>query len=234
MDYIFTTFFTKRIDPQKALKWVDDDFNKMSDFYNSILKNKLNCIIFHDNLSSDFIKKYENENIKFELVDSSNLNSIDVRWFIYKDYLEKNKKINKIFCLDISDVVILKNPFLCVQKEKIYCGDEEQINEESNWISHCVCCLENKNITEQFEEYKNKKILNAGILGGYVDIIYDVICKMVDILTHSNVKHATVDMCVLNHVLYTHFQNKIVHGLPVNTIFNKYDKDNQIAWFSHK
>jgi hypothetical protein len=234
MEFILTTFFTKGRDPQRTQNWTPDDFDKMSNFYNSITKNDLDCIIFHDNFSNSFVEKYRTEKIKFIKVDSSGLNLLDVRWPIYKKYLENDSSIKNLFCLDISDIVIQNNPFPHIQKDKIYCGDEEGINGNSNWMMHGYSCLNNLEMEKNKESYLSKKILNAGILGGNKQIVYTVICKMSDILEESNVQHATVDMCALNYVLYTYYPEKIVHGYPVNTVFNKYETENQTAWFRHK
>jgi len=233
VDIICTTFFTSGLDPQKNIKWETNGFEKISEFYNSIKTLDLNCVIFYDELSDLFINEYSTDKIKFEKVNPSSLNLIDVRWVIYKDYLEKNKKINRVFFTDISDIVVLKNPFNFITKNVIYCGDEEMLNNDSLWMKHCYMCLKHLDVQKINECYKHK-VLNAGILGGEKDLIYDVINKMSDILINSNIKHTTVDMCTLNYVLYTYYSDKIIHGLPVNTVFNNYETDNKIAWFKHK
>lgn len=234
MDCIFTTFFTEGDDPQRTTRWIKDDFHKIKDFYESIKKYDLDCLVFYDNLTKDFIEKYQTEKIKFLKTDSSDLNLIDVRWPIYKKYLENDKDIKNLFCLDISDIVVQNNPFLHIKNDKIYCGDEEGINGNSSWMLHGYDCLNNQEIKNNTYKYLDKKILNAGILGGGKNIIYLVISKMSEILEKSNVKHATVDMSALNYVLYTFFFDKIIHGYPVNTIYNGYEQNNKTAWFRHK
>lgn len=234
MNCIFTTYFTKGNDPQRTTKWLKDDFNKIKDFYNSVLQHDLNCLIFHDGLSELFIDTYQTENIKFQYSDSSNLNLIDVRWSLYKNYLEAHQEIENLFCLDISDIVIQNNPFPHIVDGKIYCGDEEDVNGKSNWMLHGYDCLNNQDIKNNSRNYLEKKILNAGILGGNRKIVLEAMYKISDILEKSNVKHATVDMAALNYVLYTYFPSAIVHGYPVNTIYNKYEKDKHTAWFRHK
>lgn len=234
MNCIFTTYFTKGNDPQRTTKWLKDDFNKIKDFYNSVLQHNLNCLIFHDGLSESFIHSYQTEKIRFEYSDSSNLNLIDVRWLIYQEYLKNHQEIENLFCLDVSDIIVQNNPFLHIENNKIYCGDEEETNEKSNWMLHGYNCLDNQEIKNNSHYYLSQKILNAGILGGNRIIISNVIEKIVDILKASNVKHATVDMSALNYVLYRYFPDKIVSGYPVNTIYNKYETNKPTAWFRHK
>lgn len=234
MNYIFTTYLTKGNDPQRTIKWKEDDFHTIKEFYESVLTHDLDCLIFHDSLSELFINTYQTDKIKFIYSNSSDLNLIDIRWILYKNYLETHNEIENLFCLDISDVIIQNNPFFYIDNQKIYCGDEEQINEQSNWMLHNYDCLNNQEIKNNDQNYLKQKILNAGIVGGSRDIILIIINKMVEILKKSNIKYTTVDMAVLNYVLYTYFPNKIVHGYPVNTIYNQYEKDNYTAWFKHK
>ena len=66
---ILTSFYTKIPDPQykpdkkSRKKFVLENFDYMKKFYNSIIKFKLKCIIFHDGLSEEFINKYSNNKI---------------------------------------------------------------------------------------------------------------------------------------------------------------------------
>jgi len=131
--------------------------------------------------------------------------------------------------------VILKNPFHYIDPDKIYCGDEEIINSKSDWMLHRYNLLKNKEVDDLIHSYSDKKVLNAGILGGERNYLLGITKKMSDMLEYSKIKHTTVDMCILNHVLYTYCKNDmIIHGLPVNTVFRKEDINNQIAWFKHK
>jgi hypothetical protein len=160
---------------------------------------------------------------------------VDIRWKLYNELLNERKDIDRAFFLDVSDVVILKNPFHFINPDKIYCGDEESINSKNDWMLHRYNLLKNKEVSDLFPSYLNAKVLNAGILGGERNYLLGITKKMSDMLEYSAVKHTTVDMCILNHVLYTYCKtDMIIHGSPVNTVFRKEDINNQIAWFKHK
>jgi hypothetical protein len=234
MNFVLTTYFTSEKDPQSSNIWSNDDFTIIKKFYDSIVEHDLNCIILIDNSSDAFIEKYKTDKIQFVRCDSSGLNMIDIRWKLYHDLLSQNTDISSAFFLDVSDVVILKNPFNYIQPDKIYCGDEEIINQESQWMLRRYKLLSNKEIDNELKKYLDKKVINAGILGGNRDYLIDITGKISNLLLHSKITHTTVDMCAFNHVLYTYYRTNLVHGLPVNTVFRADDSDNKIAWFKHK
>lgn len=232
MNIIITTFFTNGLDPQRHIKWNDDDFSIIKDFYDSVVKLNLNCLILIDNSSDSFIKKYECDNIKFQRVNTTGLNLIDIRWQVYNQIL-KNNKYDFSFFLDISDIIILKDPFPFLNENYIYCGDEPDLNINNDWMIQRYNMLKNINIDN--ESYINKIVLNAGILGGHYNNLIDIIDNISNILSKANVTSTTIDMCVFNHVLRNSYKDEyIIHGLPVNTIFRANDIDNKNAWFKHK
>jgi hypothetical protein len=235
MDFIITTYFTSEKDPQRPHVWANDDFSIIKDFYESVIKHNLNCVILIDNSTDEFIKKYETDKIKFVRCDSSGLNMVDIRWKLYNKILNEREDIKRAFFLDISDVIILKNPFEYIVSGKIYCGDEEDINIKNVWMKHRYELLNNPEVNEKMANYLNKKILNAGILGGERNYLIGITKKMAEMLEFSKITHTTVDMCTINHILYTYCKNDmVVHGSPVNTVFRKDEINNTVAWFKHK
>jgi hypothetical protein len=234
MDFIITTYFTSEKDPQRPHMWANDDFSIIKNFYDSVVKHNLNCIILIDNSSDEFIKKYQTDKITFVRCDSIGLNVVDVRWGLYKKLLINRPDILRAFFVDVSDVVILKNAFNFIESEKIYCGDEEIINSDNKWMVHRYALINHPEINTLNSNYINKKVLNAGILGGSRDYLLDITDKISEILDYSKIKTTTVDMCVFNHVIYTNYENNVVHGKPVNTIFRTNDVNNNVAWFKHK
>jgi hypothetical protein len=208
---ILTTYFTSEKDPQRPFIWANDDYSIIKDFYESIVKHDLNCYIFYDNCSDDFVKKFETDKIKFIKYDASNKNMVDERWSLYSAFIA-HMDFDKVLCLDISDVIVLKNPFDYMEDDKVYVGDEECLNRQNRWMldRYEMIGVDLRNVFD-------KKVLNCGILGGNKDDMRDITKMMGDIIMISNIMHTTVDMAAANHVLYKHFENKMVHGQPWNT-----------------
>ena len=118
MNIILSTYFTSKEDPQRGGNWKCNDFSIIKDWYQSIKKLNLNAIIFHDHCSDRFINKYSTERISF-VYHKPIKDIMNARYRCYYDYLYRHF-YKKIYCTDISDVVIMKDPFPLIEKD-IFC-----------------------------------------------------------------------------------------------------------------
>jgi len=117
---VLSCYFNGKRDPihhdeLKNEKQEKDNYNYIKPLYETCLKQKLHLIIFHDNLSENFLKKYTTDKIIFrrtQLVSELSIN--DERFIIYYEYLHKNPYKN-VLSSDVSDVYINKNPFYLVE-----------------------------------------------------------------------------------------------------------------------
>jgi hypothetical protein len=236
MNYIFTTYFTTGVDPQRPGSWPQNEFNIMKDFYESVIKNKLNCVILHDHCSPEFIEQYSTDKIKFVRVDEVKLNMVDYRWNLYHNLLNEMPEVKNVYCLDISDVVILKNPFKSMKKDMLYIGDEECTNRQNWWMMERY-----KMLSLDPKEYVDNKVLNCGVMGGNREMMLKVTEEIASILEKGNVTKTTADMAAANHVVYTNYRDNHISGLPLNTkyrggafAFNGENNDADKAWIQHK
>ena len=221
-----------------------DDYSLVKEWADSIVSLNLRGVIFHNNFSEKTCLKFENENIHFiHVKHNAAFNPNINRYFIYKDFLEKNKEnIKDIFCTDISDVVLLKDPFkqplFLSNPNKVFCGDEpKKLNDE--WMLQHATHLRNRvpNYVEYEEAFKNKQLLNCGIIGGNIKIMQEFILTLTEIhekYNHDNHTAFTGDMGAFNYLARTKYNNELFHGEPVNTVFKAFDKNNSNCWFKHK
>jgi hypothetical protein len=237
-NYICSTYFSNNIDPQRNKTINYDDYLYIKDWYESIIKLNLNAIIFYDNLSKEFIKKYTNSNIKFIHAEQASLNTVDFRWIIYKNYFERNKNnFDNVFFTDVSDVIILNNPFdfILDKPNTIFIGDEKPPYSYKWWMAKRNIYFHD--IIPDFIEYENRTknniIYNCGIIGGDINIILDFLSDMVNILLKGNVKTTTVDMSVANYLIYTKYKNNFFAGYPLNTPY-KFNEIRKDCYFKHK
>jgi hypothetical protein len=85
--------------------------------------------------------------------------------------------------------------------------------------------------------FSEETLLNCGIIGGSSTLFFDFLQQLCTIhqLTNSDNKTAyTGDMGAFNYLARTQFNNKIIHGAPVNTVFKNYEIDRDDCWFRHK
>ena len=107
---VLTIFSTTKQDPQRNYK-MDPTYDYMKNFYVSVKWLNINVIIFHDNLTQTFIRKYTTNKINFKKITMSKQLSInDYRFLIYDNWL-KVQVYKKILFVDIADVFFWRNPF---------------------------------------------------------------------------------------------------------------------------
>ena len=221
-----------------------DDFALIQNWYYSVLDLKLNAIIFHNNFSTETCQKYENQYIKFIKIDFDNkFNPNIFRYYVYNEFLRTNAStIKNVFFTDISDVIVLKNPFeqklFRANGHHIFCGDEPKILANEWMTDHCEHLRNKIQDFKIFEDqYKIQTLLNCGIFGGNIKIIQPFVEKLWNIHQENNADNATKftgDMGAFNYLIRTKYNDQLFHGEPINTIFKAYDIQNTDCWFSHK
>jgi hypothetical protein len=209
-------------------------FNKIEKYYNSVLNQDLNCFILQSRFDEKTIQQYETSKIKFPKYTPIGTNILDVRWKVYHDFLIDNPNIENVFFTDSFDVTVLKSPFPFIESGKIYCGDEQICNACNKWMTRRFAWFKNQEIINEYTNYDKKQILNCGILGGGRKDMLDITKKMYELLAEADIKHTTVDMITFNHILYKYYEDRLIHGMPVNTLFCANDINNKEAWFQHK
>jgi len=221
-----------------------NDFSIIQKWYDSILHLRINAVVFHNSFSKYLVKKYTNEHIHFVEVNyDGKLNPNVFRYFIYQDFLRKNTEgIKNIFVTDITDIEVINNPFESPVYSKnsnyLFCGDEPDIL-DNHWMrNHCGHL---RNLVPEFSIYEaqnqHKSLLNCGIIGGnikVIELLFDKMVAMHEVFSYTNKTNYTLDMGVFNFVARTVFAHNIIHGIPVNTVFKKYESQRTDCWFRHK
>jgi hypothetical protein len=221
----------------------DDDYTSIEAWCKSIIRLDLSGIIFHNNYSQSFCEKYSNKHIKFVQINyDASFNPNVYRYILYQKYLETDNSISNIFLTDISDVTVLQNPFetdlFKNNPTKIFCGDEpKKLNDE--WMQAHNAHLRNniKDFAPYEKEFEDANLLNCGIIGGNIKIMKSFINKLCHIhITYNqqNTTPYTGDMGAFNYLVRTQYNESIIHGYPVNTVFKGHEESRNDCWFKHK
>ncbi len=241
---IMACHITGIYDVNRSTTLPDDDYSIVKDWADSIIDLKLGGIIFHNNFSLETCHKYQNEYISFVKIEYDyRFNPNVYRYLIYDEYLQKQHHLLKnIFLTDISDVVLVQNPFsqplYCQNMNSIFCGDEPQIL-QNEWMQAHSEHLRNRinNYTQYEERYYNSTLLNCGIVGGNIKVMSEFISKLATIhrlYNNDNQTAYTGDMGAFNYIIHTDFDDRYFHGMPINTEFKAYQTQRTDCWFRHK
>lgn len=240
---ILASLITGVYDVNRSETLKDDDFSVVEAWANSISNLKLQGIIFHNNFSDATCKANESEFIRFVKVNyNPQFNPNVFRYFVYNNFFNENSHLLKnVFVTDVSDVIVLKNPFVeklyLENNNTIFCGDESEILDNDWMQKHSQHLRANIVDYANYEAfYKNETLLNCGVIGGnfsLMSIFIDQLCTIHEQFNNDNNTAYTGDMGAFNYLIRTRYNDKVIHGNPVNTVFKEYSKDTS-CWFKHK
>ena len=234
---VITTFFTGIPDPQRPGEKWEYKRETIQPLISSIEKHQQQLHILHDGCiaPAEFIG---NPNVYTHIV-TSHITPYFQRWISIRDFLIDNRDwINKVFCVDATDVEMLKNPFSEMEYGKIYTGDEPAKVNCPWMVNHHP----NPTLQQWMKgQAVNLQLLNAGLLGGEVNLIIEFLTHLIDFYHQCQVeKHyrripdtGMTDMAAFNYIARTKFGNRISHGKHVNTTF-KANERNETSWWKHK
>jgi len=221
MEAILTAYFNTIEDPQRQIFWEGNDFSVIAGLYFSLQRLQLNAFIFHDHLTEDFIQKWQTDRIRFVYYKPKGNINTD-RWRCFYNFLKEND-IEKVFCLDVSDIIINHNPFR--MKDEVICGSEDGTIEKSGYVVDCFKASYGR------VYFPDRKVLNCGIFGmAREPVLYllEQIIKDFDLINTDE----NISMAVFNRVLYSN-NYEITTGFPVHTKF-KAELNNLNCYFKHK
>ena len=241
---IFATILTGVYDVNRNENLPEDDFERVREWYDSMVKLKLRGIIFHNTFSEKTVQSHQNAYISFENVAFNPIFNANVfRYLVYDDFIKRHFQfIKNVFVTDISDVVVIQNPFIQPlffnNPDALFCGDEAEIL-DNEWMQNHSTHLRNSiaDFRDYEEKNKTKTLLNCGIIGGNASTMQDLMTRLAHIhrtYTLHNTTPYTLDMGAFNYVVRTHFTQNLIHGAPVNTRFKGYENERLDCWFRHK
>lgn len=241
---VMACHFTGIYDVNRNYILNDNDFSLVKDWADSLQRNNVVGILFHNNFSEVTTSTYENKWLHFVKVDyEPDFNPNVYRYSIYDQFLQTHRsQLTNVFLTDVTDVVMLKNPFVdpffFEQDHLIFCGDEPtQFN--NPWMlehgTHFRSKMPDYGAVEV--EHANAVLLNCGIVGGHIKQMAGFVEGLWQIhnnYNHNNRTAYTGDMGAFNYLLRKNYSEAIYHGAPVNTIFKAYETERTDCWFRHK
>lgn len=244
---ICTTYFSKKKHPndpndkyvtgrsedgtvvQNSIKYIEP-------WYNSINKLKLTGLVFYDNLSDNFIDKYQTNYVRFYKVESSDYSNNDWRFFCYRNYFEDHK-YDHVFLTDGSDVTIVNDPSLCIEKYKyidyFICKDSIKLSQFPYLNIHNQAQWDN--LHWFIKNHKNLDLINMGVIGA----TYDNICEFLKLFCQTRINLGNPDFnsdMWLGQYIFRHLlsHKNLMIGNPFTSDFKQYQNERQDVYFIHK
>lgn len=223
-DLVLSCYFVGHPDPQRGERWTPDEseLDALRDSVRAV--SGVETIVLNDCFEDG-------------RVPTGHISPYWQRWISLYEFLCANKHVRNVWCVDATDVEMLRNPFPKMQPGVIYVGDEKSIT-DIPWMrsNHPASFIRNF-----VKSAGRTPLLNCGLLGGSRANVMEFIRAMLGVYTKNKqaVKFGhddtvgVIDMGVFNYVARTMFASRIEHGAKVNTVFKK-NIDNGQAWWKHK
>lgn len=222
----------------------DDDYSLIKDWADSIIALNLKGVVFHNNFSEQTCAGIQGDHIHFIKVNHDARFTPNVyRYFLYRDFIQQHfNELANVFVTDITDVVVIKNPFgdpfFISHPQKIFCGDEPKRLQDDWMVLHAAHLRSKIADYQRYEEnFKEAVLLNCGIIGGNVQVMQSLIgqlCAIHEKYNSDNQTAYTGDMGAFNYLIRTQFNEQVLHGSPINTIFKEHQAERKDCWFRHK
>jgi hypothetical protein len=119
VNVVLTAYLTGRPDPQRGTMWPADR-EALKPLLDSIPGS---VVVFANELQGEAVEPVEAPtSVYFD------------RWRHYAAYLEAHEEIGFAFCVDATDVLMLRDPFPHMHPGTLYCGSEPLTIGESAWM----------------------------------------------------------------------------------------------------
>lgn len=202
---IFSTYFSSHLDPQRNTFVDNNAYSYIQPLYESVHQLGLACIIFHDNLSPEFVAQYTTNKIRFVKTELGELSLNDERFLIYYEYiLRYGQHIKWLLFSDVSDVVVQKNPFELLQQhpQRLLLGRsnlERMKHHYGNYLR--VASFARDAQLEMPSAYFDMRIFNAGTIGGATDTLLYLMYQMIYFFKRCGTEN-NHNMTILNYCIY--------------------------------
>lgn len=245
---ICTTYFSQKIhpnDPTDAYvsgraqdgRVIQNDIKYIEPWYNSINQLGLNGIVFYDNLTEEFVQKYQTDKISFIKVNPSIYSNNDWRFFVYRDYFEGHNAYDSIFLTDGSDVTVVRDPsniisdyryidfFVCKDSILLSQFPYIQIHDQAKW----------DNLHWFLKYHKTLPLINMGVIGGNYYNMMEFLNNFCETRIQLGNPDFNSDMWIGQYVFRHKLSYKnILLGEPFTSVFKKYENQRTDVYFIHK
>lgn len=228
-DLVVTTLFTGQKDPQRGRR-MKADAGLLAGLLDSLPADQ-RALVLHDGLSVE-----NTSYVSYQRVEAP-LSPYWQRWLSIWQHLRAHPEVRFVWCVDGTDVEMLRDPFPRMEAGKLYLGSE------ATTLSHpwLTAHHSNRALHTLVEKSPHLQLLNAGLVGGDRDTVmaflHDMIRgwgdNLIDQHFGADESAGETDMGIFNLVAWTKWAHRLVVGPQVNTVF-KADERNDWSWWKHK
>lgn len=212
----------------------DDSYSNVSEFEESVKSLDLDAVIFHDGIKE---AKEKSDELKWMYSGPISRPPAIERFYILKHFLENND-VDRVFLTDLFDLWFNKNPFNFMDErdEEIFVGGQEMTIFDDRWLlPRLAMFAEHANVS--YGSIIDNTSLQAGILGAKKGVMLNLVKEMIDLFDQLPNKNSrllgTMDMAVVNYLLWTEYEEDLFWGFPLNSETRSYQEEGEF-YVKHK
>ena len=179
-------------------------------WYESVKRLGLNAVVFHDDLTEEFVEEYSTDLISFEKVGDFEYSNNDFRFFCFDNYLHFNQSFDFIFHTDASDVTVVKDPSSLFTDhpnvDYFACKDSIKLNQFNYMWAHDKYNFDDR--VQFLLNYDTWDLINMGVVGGRYADMRDFYKRFREIRIRMGDPDFNSDMWLCQYLLRSQFQNK--------------------------
>lgn len=219
MDVVVTCLLTNTKDPQRGRR-MSTRSHMWVELQHSVARHHVPLVMLHDcltntaSLTTTYVRVAPGGNPYFH------------RWQVIADWLD-TANVDRVWCVDATDVVMLHDPFPHMQPGVLYSGSEPR--RLGNGDEHNAWLRGNHPAYAEFcDAHPELLYMNPGILGGSATDVAWAARQLAD----AQVPGELTDMGAWQQI--AHMFDRLQTGHPVHTEYRAYDHTDPTAWWAHK
>ncbi len=222
-DIVLTCLLTTTPDPQWGHIWVSDPKVTRA-LMQSLMVHGVESVTFYDDPKLDVPQDGWNS---WQPIDRGVVDPYMERWMTYRRYLVAHPEVRWVWCVDVSDVELLQEPFADMEEGTLYCGYEDALCNKM-WM-----LINHEASRTWLEANATKTLLNPGVVGGDRRTVMELCDRMIKLYSWATVEgksDAKGDMGYFQRAVYA---MNYETGPRIVTAFKRYERNDHSLWM-HK
>ena len=225
-DIIASPYFTTKRNAQYPIEFIPNNYYFMENWFKNIYKMNLHMVVFHDDLSNNFVSTFKAAYPKADfdkITDFKDFRPNDRRYLAYYDYILAHPEIRRIVMTDMRDVVIQNNPFeiMDVLGDIPYVGLDRPFFERSSLSAVAGvfkrCFGAGKYVLDYHREIEMLGFYNSGVTGGTRHVTLATLTRFLSHFQISNKDNC--NMAIVGFIYHKFYFDVLATGWPFNTAF---------------
>ena len=234
-DVVLTWLLTSQADPQRG-RSLKSDSAELKALHDS-LKHDGKFVVLSSGMNDT--RHIPNATV---VEVSQGVNPYFERWLATYRWLRDNPQVGRVWCVDGTDVQMLRDPFPEMEEGVLYAGYEPKTLRDEWMVKHHP----DSTLQKFMKGNPNLPLVNAGVMGGdratvmgfahrLVKMYFDDWIDFIYGWEHTRLNSEQAgDMGAFNYVARTEYADVLSSGPHVTTIFKGEEKNNRTAWWKHK